>query len=38
MIKKLLKTLFILLMPLLCCSEVFALAKTALPDYHDDDY
>ena len=38
MIKKLLKTLLILLMPLLCCSEVFALAKTALPDYHDDDY
>lgn len=38
MIKKLLKTLLVLLMPLLCCSQVFALAKTALPDYHDDDY
>ena len=38
MIKKLLKTLFVLLLPLLCCGEVFALAKTALPDYHDDDY
>ena len=33
-----LKVLFILLLPLLCCSEVFALAKTALPDYHDEDY
>ena len=38
MIKKLLKTLLILLMPLFGCSQVFALAKTALPDYHDDDY
>lgn len=27
-----------MLLPLLFCSEVFALAKTALPDYHDDDY
>ena len=36
--RNILKVLFILLLPLLCCSEVFALAKTALPDYHDEDY
>ena len=38
MARKLLKVLFILLLPLLCCGEVFALAKTALPDYHEGDY
>ncbi len=28
----------IMLLPLLCCSEVFAIAKEALPNYHDEDY